>query len=196
MNRALESLPVGVHLKTETIDIAHALGAQFLLHVLEEIVEGIPGLRHVLHLVAGLLDQRPPDMVHRSADGIRHTVIAALLLDVVVAVGREQRGLGVFLPLRLDDVAHVDQLVLPGVERNDLGRGVLEQVGDNAAGHRRDDLLAHRRIGDDAVVDRVAAGLLVIGNDLLERNILFLRETLNPPHRRGRRRCVGDVGTG
>ena len=30
---------------------------------------------------------------------------AALLLDVVVAVGREQRGLGVFLLLRLDDVA-------------------------------------------------------------------------------------------
>jgi hypothetical protein len=85
---------------------------------------------------------------------------------------------------------------LPGVERNDLGRGVLEQVGDAAAGHRRDDLLAHRRIGDNAVVDRVAAGLLVVGNDLLERNILLLRETLNPPHGRGRDRCVGDVGTG
>src|ERR1700738_2366720 len=75
-----------------------------------------------------LLDQWPPDMVHRSADGIGHTVNAALLLYIVVAADREQRGLGVFLPLRLDDVAEVDQLVLPGVERNDLGRGVLGQI--------------------------------------------------------------------
>jgi hypothetical protein len=135
-------------------------------------------------------------MVHRSADGIRHTVNAALLLDIVVAADREQRGLGVFLPLRLDDVADVDQLVLPGVERNDLGRVVLEQVGDEAAGHRRDDLLPQRRIGHDAVVDRVAAGLLVFGDDLLERDVLFLGGALGPPQGRGRGRCVGDVGTG
>ena len=38
-------------------------------------------------------------------DGIRHTVNAALLLDIVVAADCEQRGLGVFLPLRLDDFA-------------------------------------------------------------------------------------------
>jgi hypothetical protein len=187
-------VPGGVHLKAETIDITNTLGPQFLLHVLEEIVIGIPGLRDVRHLVAGLLDQRSPDMVHRSADGIGHTVNTALLLDIVIAADREQRGLGVFLPLRLDDLAHVHQLVLPGVERNDLGGGVLEQVGDDAADHRRDDLLAHRRIGDNAVVKRVAAGLLVIGNDHLERNILFLRETLNPPHGRGRGRRVGDIG--
>src|SRR5206468_1105491 len=119
-------------------------------------------------------------MVHRSAYGIRDAVIAALLLDIVVAAGREQRRLGIFLPLRLDDVADVDQLVVPGVERNDLGRGVLEQVGDDAARHRRDDLLSHRRIGRDAVVDRVAAGLLVIGDDLFKRCILFLGEPLGP----------------
>src|SRR6516225_2035185 len=99
--------------------MAHALGAQFLLHILEEVVISIPGLRQILHRIACLLDQRPPDMVHRSADGIRHTVIAALLLDMVVAVDREQRGLGVFLLLRLDDVTRVDQLVLPCIERND-----------------------------------------------------------------------------
>jgi hypothetical protein len=54
-------------------------------------------------------------MVHRSTNGIRHTVIAALLLDVVVAVNREQRGIGVFLLLRLDDVADINQLVIPGI---------------------------------------------------------------------------------
>ena len=116
----------GVHLKTETIDITHTLAAQFLLHLLKEIVERIPGFRQVLHRVAGLLDQRPPDMVHRSADGIRHTVIAALLLDVVIAGGCEQRGLGILRFLRPDDVGHVDQLVLPGVKRDYLGRGVLK----------------------------------------------------------------------
>jgi HpcH/HpaI aldolase/citrate lyase family protein len=77
----------GVQLKTETIDMTHALGAQFLLHVLEEIIEGIPGFRDVLHLVTGLLDQRPPDMVHRSADGIRHTVIADIVAAAKVMCG-------------------------------------------------------------------------------------------------------------
>src|ERR1700724_2377819 len=120
-------------------------------------------------------------MVHRSADGIRYTVNATLLLDIVVAADREQRGLGVFLPLRLDDVADVDQLVVPGVQRNNLGRGVLEQIRDDAAGHRRDDLLPQRRIGHDAVVARVASGLLVFGDDLFERDALFLGGALAPP---------------
>src|SRR5438552_3881055 len=84
-----------------------------------------------------------------APDGIRHTVIAALLLDIVVATDREQRSLGELLPLRLDNVADIDQLVVPGVQRNDLGRSVLEDVGDDAAGHRRDDLLTHRRVGRD-----------------------------------------------
>ena len=80
-------------------------------------------------------------MVHPRTDGIRHTVKTALLLDIVVAIGGEQRGLGVFLPLRLDDIAHIDQFVGPGIECNDFGRGVLEHIRDDAAGHRRDDLL-------------------------------------------------------
>ena len=36
--------------------------------------------------------------------------------------------------------------------------------------------------GNDAVVDRVAARLLVIGDDLLESDILLLGEALRPPH--------------
>jgi hypothetical protein len=118
----------------------------------------------------------------------------ALLLDIVVAADREQRGLGVFLLLRLDDVADVDQLVLPSVQRDDLSRVVLKQIRDEAAGHRRDDLLAQWRIGHDAVVDRVAAGLLVIGDDLFDRDVFLFGGALGPPHGRGRRRGVGDVG--
>jgi hypothetical protein len=53
-----------------------------------------------------------------------------LFCDVVVAVGIEQRGLGVLLLLCLDDVADIDQLVVPGVERSDLGRIVGEQIRD------------------------------------------------------------------
>src|SRR5271166_4381807 len=49
------------------------------------------------------------------------------------------------------------------------------------------------RIGRDAVVDRVAARLLVIGDDLLERDILFFGEPLCPPYRRRRGRGVGDI---
>ena len=120
-------------------------------------------------------------MVHPRTDGIRHAVKAAFLLDIVVAAGREQRGFGEFLLLSFDDVADVDQLVLIGVERDDLSRRVLEQIGDDAARHRRDNLLAYRRVGDDGVVDRVAAGLLVIGDEFFERNILLFGETLDPP---------------
>ena len=49
-----------------------------------------------------------------------------------------------------------------------------KQIRDDAAGDRRDDLLAHRRVGNDAVIDLIAARLLVIGDDLLERDVFFL----------------------
>jgi hypothetical protein len=55
--------PVGRHVQPEPVDVAYALRAQFLLHVFEKIVEGIPRLRHVLERKPGLFDQRPPDMV-------------------------------------------------------------------------------------------------------------------------------------
>src|SRR5712691_6199741 len=125
-------------------------------------------------------------MVGQRTDGVRHTVKAALFFDAVVAIDREQRGPGILRLLGLDDVADIDQLVAPGLQRNDFGRRVLVEVRDDAAGYRRDDLLAQRRIGRDAVVDRVAAGFLVFGDDLFERDILFLGEALDPPDR-GRR---------
>ena len=46
--------------------------------------------------------------------------------------------------------------------------GDLDHIGDDAAGDRRDCLLPQRRIGDEAVVDLVAARLLVIGGHRLE----------------------------
>ena len=182
-----------VELETEGIDMTHALGAQFFLHLLEKIVKGIPRSRQVLHRVTGLLDQRPPDMVRLVGDCIRHTIKAALLLDAVVAIDGEQGGPSILRFLCLDHVRHIDQPVLPGIERNNLGGSVLEQIGDDAARHRRDDLLAHRRIGNDAEVDRVAARLLVIGDDLFECDILLLREALHPPHSRSGRRRICEV---
>src|SRR5436305_705086 len=132
-------------------------------------------------------------MVGKYIDRIGYAVNAAFLLDIVVAPDREQRGLGVLLPLRLYDVGKDDQHVVPGVEGNDLGRVDLKQIRHGAACHRRDDPLAHRRRGEDCVLDRVAARLLVIPDDLLERNILLVRETLRPPHVDGRGCGVSDV---
>ena len=45
------------HLKAQAVDVAQSLFAQLFLHVFEEIIIGVPGLRDVLDLVAGLLDQ-------------------------------------------------------------------------------------------------------------------------------------------
>src|SRR5215831_3951341 len=95
------------HLETEGIDVAHALLAQLFLHALEEIIVSVPVLRDVLHLVTGLLDQRPPDVVEKHIDRIGYAVKAAFLLNVVVAADRQQRGIGVFLPLGLDDIGYV-----------------------------------------------------------------------------------------
>src|SRR5437667_2955405 len=100
VENVIRIVSVGGHVETEAIDIAHALGAQLLLHFLEEIVVGIPSLWNVLNLIAGLLDQRPPDVVRQRRGNIGRAVKAALFLDVVVAVGVEQRGLGIFLLLR------------------------------------------------------------------------------------------------
>src|SRR5262249_26794021 len=84
--------PVGRHLETLAIDLAHALGAQLFLHLLEEVEKGIPGLWEIGHLVAGLFHQRPPDMDRNHEGYDWHTVIAALFRDAVIGLGSEQRG--------------------------------------------------------------------------------------------------------
>src|SRR5205807_8294281 len=85
----------GVQLEANAIDLALTLRAQLLLYLLEEVVIRVPGLRQVLHIVAGLLDQRPPDMVGPRRQRIWGAVEAALLRHAVVAVRRSQRGLAV-----------------------------------------------------------------------------------------------------
>src|SRR5207248_2454773 len=156
-----------------------------LLYLFEEVVIRVPGLRQVLHIVASLFDQRPPDMVGTSRQRIRGAVEAALLRHAVVAVGRIQRGFAVLGFLRLHNIADVDQLVVPGVQRDDLARVVGEHVRHYAGLYRRDDLLAQRGIGGNRELDRVAACLLIVGDDLLDGNVFFFGEALGPPDRRG-----------
>ena len=146
--------------------------------------------------VAGLVEQRLPDMERGHRHAVRDHVIAALFRDVVVGVAGLQRRRHEQRFLRLDDVGEVDQLVLPGAQHAKEVVAEIDDVGHDAARHRGDLLLPHRGKRHDAVVDLVAARLLVIGDHLLEGDILFLGEALHPPHRRGRRRGVGDIGAG
>ena len=99
--------------------------------------------------------------------------------------------------LGFDDVGDFDNLVVPGILRNDdlVVDVVGDQIGDIAAGDRRDDLLHQRRKRDEAVVDRVAARLLVIGDDFAKRRILLGDKALGPPHRRGAGGGIGDIGS-
>src|SRR3954452_7271788 len=81
--RHLEAYPVNP-------TVAATLFAEFLLHILEEVVICIPSLGDVLHLIAGLLYQRTPDVVYPSALIIRYQIAAALFFHIVVAVSRRQ----------------------------------------------------------------------------------------------------------
>src|SRR6195256_5418044 len=121
-------------------------------------------------------------------------VIVAMGIEIV-AIGIEQRGLGQQRLLGLDDIAYVDQLVFPGVERGNLAWVIHHHIRDDAGMHRRDDFLPLWGKGRDAQIDRVAARLLVIGKGLLDSDVLVLHEALRPPHLGGFRRRVGEIGT-
>ena len=82
-------IAVGRHLQAEAENVTHPLFAQSLLHVLEKIIIGVPGLRDVFNLVAHLLDQRPPYMIGQNCGYVGYPVKAALLGDPVVAIGIE-----------------------------------------------------------------------------------------------------------
>src|SRR5690349_16953552 len=103
------------------------------MNLFKEIVEGIPGPRDVFDRKPGLLDQWSPNVVREASLGQRDAVIAALFLFFVVAKVIEQRALGIERFLSLNDVGDVDQLVLPGVQRDDLAGIVREHVWDDAA---------------------------------------------------------------
>ena len=68
-----------------------------------------------------------------------------------------------------------------------------EQIGDDAARHRQMIFWRMRRKRHDTVVDRVAALLLVIGDDFFHRNVFFRGKALHPPYFRGLRR-VRNIG--
>src|SRR5438105_3562546 len=80
---------VGGDLEAEPINVSHPLRAQLFLDAFEEIIEGIPGLWNVFHVVARLLDQVPPNVVGRHRSRVRNPVKAAPLFDAVVAIRRE-----------------------------------------------------------------------------------------------------------
>src|SRR4051794_2963310 len=128
IEEAIRVVAVCRHLKPDPVNpaIATALFAELLLHILEEVVIRIPSLGDVLHLIAGLSYQRTPDVVYPSALIIRYQIAAALFFHIVVTVGRRQRGRCELLPLGVNYVADIDQLVVPRVKRADLGWVVLE----------------------------------------------------------------------
>ena len=172
-------------LQADGVHLAHALGAQLLLHRLEEVPGVVPFLRrNIGHLEAGLLDQVSPDMDRGTRLLHRSQIEGALLRGAVVEAGGQQRGLGELVLLRLDHVGHIDQPVIPRVHRQDNRRCVGEyQVRDIPAGHCGDRLLVQRHERHDAVLDLVAGRLLVVGDRLLERRVLRGNEALPNPDR-------------
>ena len=189
--------PVGGRLQAVDVDVALGL-AQLLLHRLEEVPERIPGLGRVGQLEAGLLDHRVPDVERQHAAFDRNVGVAALLGDVVVVLGRQQRRRMEVILLGLDDVCDVKQLVVPGILRHDrlVGDVVEHDVGCVAAGQARDDLLHRRPEGDEAELDLVAARLLVGRHQVLERFVLFLDEALDPQDARRLGLCIGNERPG
>src|SRR3954463_8619922 len=76
IEKTVRVVAVCCHLEADPVNppIATALIAEFLLHILEEIIIRIPSLGDVLHLITGLLYQRTPDMVYPAALIIRHQI--------------------------------------------------------------------------------------------------------------------------
>ena len=133
-------------------------------------------------------------MKRPTGDPQRHHCIAALFCDAVVKKTGVDRDRGKIFFLSFDDVADIEELVVPRVQRGKLEIRGVHNIGDDAALDRCDRLLAHRCERDDAEVDFVAARLLVVGNHLLERGVLLFGEALNPPNFGSRSSRVGDIG--
>src|SRR5215813_5061701 len=91
----------------------------------EEIEEGIPSLWDVGDFIAGLLDQRSPEMERNPSDFHRRDVVAAFSCGVVVEIGSAHRHRCELRFLRLDDVAEVEELVRPKhLTRRTTSRGL------------------------------------------------------------------------
>ena len=109
--------PVGGQLVAVGVDVAHALCPQLVLHRHEKVEKGIPGIRNVLNPVPGLLDQRPPDIERNRGALHRHRIIRALLCDAIISIRPAKCGVDVLRLNGFDDVADIDELVGPGVQR-------------------------------------------------------------------------------
>src|SRR5262249_60984822 len=97
---------------------------------LEEGKESIPGVRDIGDSEARLLDQRIPDMERPARDLHGHHCIAALIRHAVIEEAGIDRELEKVLFLRLDDVADIDELIVPGLQWGKLkGRQLPSHPG-------------------------------------------------------------------
>src|SRR6516162_4816732 len=78
----------------------------------------------------------------------------------------KQNNLVILRFLGFDNVADIEELVVPGVQRVNEKSWSSIRSGTTPARDRRDFFLTQRHERDDAEVDRVAAGLLVIRDEL------------------------------
>src|SRR5215469_13252358 len=104
-----------------------------------------------------------------------HGVERTFFSFTVVAAIRNQRGFDEVRFLRLYDVADIDQLILPRHRGDELEVGVFYHVGHVAAGDRGNRFLPKWGERDDAVVDGIAARLL-IGLDQLLKGVIRLAD--------------------
>src|ERR1700747_1394416 len=98
------------------------------------------------------------------------------------------------LLLGLKNFADVKKFVLPSIQVKEREIGGLHQVRHDAGGNRRYRLLPQWGKWNDAVLDRVAAGLFVIGDEGLIGRVLFGDEPWRQPQGRRRGRSMGDIG--
>src|SRR6516225_1221138 len=95
----------------------------------------------------------------------------------------KQNNLVILRFLGFDNVADIEELVVPGVQRVNEKSWSSIRSGTTPARDRRDFFLTQRHERDDAEVDRVAAGLLVIRDELAQRHVLALNKALAKPCR-------------
>src|SRR5271169_1045388 len=120
----------------------------------------------------------------------RRHVITALFPGVVVEKAGIDSDRDEIRLLGFDDVANIDELVVPGGQRGKLAVVDLNYVRDDAARDRRDCLPAKRGKRNNAVINYITARLLVFGDHLLEGGIFLFGKALLPPHLGGRGRGV------
>jgi hypothetical protein len=84
--------------------------------------------------------------------------------------------------LHLNNVGNVEKLVIPCILGKDRRRSVVkDQVRDITTGQRRDHFLIQSLERQDAVVEFVAAGLLVVRRGLTKRYVFGRNKALANP---------------